>query len=226
MIASLPTTAPTTRPLFEDYRPSSFDDVCGQDKAIKRLQAIGRRGYGGKAIWFAGQSGTGKTTLSYIVAEMVADPFCIDEIDAAELTPARLKEIERGCQTYGMGEKSGRCYIVNESHGLRKDTIRQLLVTLERIPSHVTWIFTTTNDGQELLFDGIDAGPLFSRCLPIKLAQRGLATCFAERARSIAIRESLAEDTTPVGPFLKCVKENRNNMRAVLQAVESGAFLD
>jgi hypothetical protein len=43
----------------------------------------------------------------------------------------------------GMSEKGGRAVIINEAHGLRKDVIRQLLVTLERIPPHVVWVFTS-----------------------------------------------------------------------------------
>lgn len=219
-------TGAVKRPLHEEYRPECFDEVVGQDKAIKRLQVIERRGFGGKAVWFAGQSGTGKSTLSYITANIVADPFCIEELDANELTPAKVKELEKTSHLAGMFGKSGRAFIVNEAHGLRKDTIRQLLVTLERIPLHVLWIFTTTNDGQKLLFDGIDAGPLLSRCLSIKLAQRDLAKPFAERAQAIALREGLTTKDVPASRFLTCVKNNRQNMRAVLQAVESGEFLE
>ena len=222
MIAS----APPSKPLHEQYRPESFLEVVGQEKAVKRLSVIQKRGFGGKAVWLSGQSGTGKTTLAYIVASTMAGSFCTEELDSSDLTPAKVKEIERNSQTFGMGEKSGRAYIVNESHGLRKDTIRQLLVTLERIPSHVVWIFTTTNDGQAMLFDGIDAAPLVSRCLPIQLAQRGMATGFAALARSIALREGLTSNDVPEKRFLTAVKESRNNMRAVLQLVESGAFLD
>ena len=62
---------------------------------------------------------------------------------------------------------------MNEAHGLRKDVIRQMLVTLERIPSHVVWIFTTTTEGQEGLFEDYDdAAPLLSRCLPLPLSPR------------------------------------------------------
>ena len=76
---------------------------------------------------------------------------------------------------YGLGDKPGRAFIVNEAHGLRKDTIRQLLVLLERLPNHVVMIFTTTNEGQESLFDDYsDANPLLSRCARLDLARRGV----------------------------------------------------
>jgi hypothetical protein len=122
------------------------------------------------------------------------------------------------------GSLSGRAFIVNEAHGLRKDVIRQLLVTLERIPAHVVWVFTTTVEGQESLFEDYnDASPLLSRCLRLDLSRRNLAKAFAARAQEIAKSEGL--DGAPFGKYLQLVENCRNNFRAMLQAIEGGEML-
>ncbi len=210
--------------LFEQYRPSCWSDVVGQDKAIKRIEAIRKRGLGGRAFWISGASGIGKTTIARLIAAEVADLFNVREIDATDLTASALRTIERDMGFYGMGERNGRAYIVNEAHGLRKDAIRQLLVMLERLPDHVVFVFTTTLDGLDSLFDDqIDAHPLLSRCVRVALTNQGLAPAFAKRAREIADAEGL--NGKPESVYVRLVQRCRNNMRAVLQEIESGEMM-
>jgi DNA polymerase III gamma/tau subunit len=210
--------------LFEQYRPKILDDVLGQDKAIKSIRMLLERGIGGRALWISGASGTGKTTLAKIVADNIADELYVQEFDSADqLSVSVLDGIEQDMSYFAFG-KGGKAFIINEAHGLRKQTIRRLLGLLERIPEHVVFIFTTTKQGESKLFDdNIDANPLLSRCIKIELTNQGLAKVFAEHCRDIATRENLNEK--PLESYVKLAARCKNNCRAMLQEIEAGYML-
>lgn len=212
-------------PLWEKHRPRSWEQVVGQDAAIATLNLIRRRSgsLAGRAYWISGSSGTGKTTIARLIAGEIADEWTVEEVDASRLTANDVADIERRIAPRTLG-RGGHCVIINESHGLRSGAIRQLLVAMERIPKHVAWIFTTTSEGQESLFaDELDASPLLSRCTVLALSRRGLAEAFASRVQEIAESEGLGG--ADAAKYLRLAKDSRNNFRAMLGAVETGAMM-
>lgn len=212
--------------LFEQYRPTNWGEFIGHDRVTKTLDLIRKRSksLAGRAYFISGKSGTGKTTLARLIAREIASEYNIEELEAGDLTTDKLKDIVSGSYTYGMGERQGRAYIINEAHGLRKDIVRRLLVVLEEIPDHVAFIFTTTSEGLTSFGDGEDSGPFLSRCLLLTLETRGLTPLFTELVDNIALKEGLIEGRDK--SFIKkLIDKNGQNLRAVLQAVEAGALI-
>ena len=209
--------------LHEEYRPRQWSEVIGQAKALKTIDCLRPRGLTGRYWWVSGQSGTGKTTIAYLIAGEVAEPINTHELDASTLTPAKLREIESNMQYLGWG-KGGQAYIVNEAHGLRQDTIRQLEVLYDRLPKHVAIIFTTTSAGEKTLFESAeDPAPLLSRCTQLALARRDLGKAFAARVHAIATKEGL--NGRPIEAYERLATSCKLNMRKMLECVEEGKML-
>ena len=207
--------------LYRKYAPQSWSEVIDHKHVKSAVSLMKSRGaLGGKAFLVTVPSGIGKSTCARLIAQDVCDEDNIIDLDASGLTPAGVVELERSLRTLAIGDKPGRAVTINECHALRKDTIRQLLVTLERIPAHCCWLLTTTNLGQQVLFDGIDASPLLSRCIEFRLEANRYLERFAERAMAIDETEGLGG--AAFSEYVDVAKRTDCNFRRMLSCLEAG----
>ena len=208
--------------LTEQYRPKTYSEFVGQEKAVTKLRKlIERDTFDGDSFWIVGPSGSGKTTLAWIVARQLAKhDIDICELDGEACTIDAVREASRMMQ-YSSMSGGQRIWIINEAQAMTNKAIQAWLTILDKIPANVTIIFTTTADSADLF--GEYDGPFRSRCKTISLTTQGQAPLIAQRVREIAQAEGL--NGKPETAYLDLIKRCRNNFRAALQAVESGDML-
>lgn len=210
--------------LYEEVRPKTYAEVVGQDKPIRAIDLLRKRGFGARAILFSGGTGTGKTTLAKLIAAEWAGEWATIELDAKGLDAGDVDDLARKTATPSMFGKGGWCIILNEVQALSRGAVTKLLTVMESSPL-VCWILTTTAEQIEALFPKYDGDyeALIGRCNRIPLSQRGLCEAFAKLAQETAVRLGL--DGQPFSAYVRRVKDRRNNMRAVLCDIEAGAML-
>jgi DNA polymerase III delta prime subunit len=215
--------------LYQKHRPILWSEFVGQPKAVATvIRIIGREGFDRGAFWIeaagANNSGVGKTTLALLIANQLADPFFVTELDGSRCDKRAVEDMERSAHLCAWSaDKPYKAWIVNEAHAMSAGAVDAMLTFLESLPRNCVVIFTTTRRVDESLFGDHDSGPFASRCHCITLTNQGIAKVFAERAQSIAQAEGL--DGQPIAAYVRLVQDAKNNMRAVLQRIEAGEMM-
>lgn len=159
------------RVLARKYRPKNFDELIGQDALVRTLTNAIHSGRIAQAFMLTGVRGVGKTTTARIIARAlnctgpdgtggptvnpcgvcdncraIAEDRHVDvmEMDAASHTGVDdIREIIDGVR-YSPVSARYKLYIIDEVHMLSKNAFNALLKTLEEPPSHVKFVFATT----------------------------------------------------------------------------------
>ena len=147
--------------LCRKYRPTNFEDVVGNELAIKTLKS--ELEHGAHMFLMVGPAGCGKTTVARIMANQVgAGPLSIREINSAENrgidTAREIMEQMRFKPTDG----DSLVWILDECHKWTNDMQNAMLKPTEEPPKHV-YFFLCTTDPQKLI------KALKSRCTVINM---------------------------------------------------------
>jgi DNA polymerase III subunit gamma/tau len=148
------------------YRPQRFEDVVGQDHVVQALRNAIRLNRVTHAYLFSGTRGVGKTSIARIFAKCLncvhgptedPDQTCDicqsisvgQDVDVIEIDGASnngVEQVRELRQNAGLRPSRARfkIYYIDEVHMLSTGAFNALLKTLEEPPSHVKFIFATT----------------------------------------------------------------------------------
>lgn len=200
--------------LYQKYRPQTFEEVVGQEEAKTFLKNIITKNKKGESIpqsyIFSGGHGIGKTTLARIFAkDLDTNPADIFEMDAATNNGIdEMRDLKESTYTLPIYSQY-KIYILDEAHGLSKNSNNALLKILEEPPTHVIFIFCTTDPHKML-------DTILSRCQIIHLNKADNVN-LSKQLNHIAKSEKINIDN---GAIEEIIKHSKGSHRDAISHLE------
>ncbi len=254
--------------LARKWRPQVFEELLGQDHVVKTLKNALAKGRIAHAYLFAGPRGVGKTSTARILAKALncehgptptpcnrCDPcreisegtaMDVLEIDGASHTGVdHIRELRENLR-YMPSRYRYKVYIIDEVHMLSLSAFNALLKTLEEPPSHVVFVFATTEPHKVPLtvlsrcqrFDfrripyGVILGHLRKICEVegVEASEEALALIATRASGSMRDAQSLLDQVmayTGEGVGVEAVREvlgiaDRGSLQEVVEALNRG----
>jgi len=120
------------------FKPTSFDMIFGQDHIIKTLDTLDLHG---QAIFFEGERGTGKTSISQILAKKFSNSdHNIRHINCGQTsTVDEMRMLVDDVYSSSIFGKN-KVFIIDEPQLLSYKAANDLLIPVEKLPKNVLFI--------------------------------------------------------------------------------------
>jgi DNA polymerase-3 subunit gamma/tau len=243
-VSPAPDAAASYRVLARKYRPSTFDDLIGQDAMVRTISNAFETGRIPQAWILTGVRGVGKTTTARILARalnyelpdgsitgptiqmpalgvhdqaiMESRHFDVIEMDAASHNGVDdIRQINEAVR-YAPVSARYKVYILDEVHMVTPQGFNALLKTLEEPPPHAKFIFATTEIRKVPV-------TILSRCQRFDLRRIDAATLVTHLG-GIAAKEQVAAEPEALALIARAADGSvRDSLSLLDQAIAHAA---
>jgi DNA polymerase-3 subunit gamma/tau len=242
--SSSPSGSAPYRVLARKYRPSSFEDLIGQDAVVRTVSNAFETGRIPQAWILTGVRGVGKTTTARILARalnyeladgsvkgptihmprlgvhcqaiMESRHMDVLEMDAASHTGVDdVRQINDSVR-YAPASARYKVYIIDEVHMLSTAAFNAFLKTLEEPPEHAKFVFATTEIRKVPV-------TVLSRCQRFDL-RRVEADVLMKHLATIAAKEGVEIEPEALGIIARAAEGSvRDSLSLLDQAIAHAA---